>query len=569
MNRLLQNWLREQAERRPDAIALVMREERVTYGQLEESTNRLARLLQAAGCQRGDRICFAIPKSTAAIIAMLGILKADCLHVPIDAASPAPRVAKILASVEPRYVLGVGSTAELLDELLTQKSFRSSIGVGWMETSPPAVSNFAPVFFRDDWQSYSAEPLAYQNSEHNPAHILFTSGSTGNPKGVVITHSNVVHFLQWATRYFGIDSSDRLSCHPPLHFDLAYFDIFGAFAGGAELHLVPPELNLLPNKLADFIRVSELTQWFSVPSALNYMAKFDVVKFNHFPALKRLLWCGEVFPVRALIYWMTRLPSVTFTNLYGPTETTIASSYYTLPGCPADEQVSIPIGTACDGEELLVLDDKVRPLPSGEVGDLYIRGVGLSPGYWRDPVRTAEAFIDAGVGDRIYKTGDLARIGEDGLAYFVGRVDSQIKSRGYRIELGEIEAALAIIDGLKESVVVAIPSDSFEENIICCAYVPSDRAWNLNAALRSKLSRLLPSYMLPARWLPLDRLPTNPNGKIDRRKLKEMFAVQNEVDAPSLQVDVDPAQSRDGRFFDSRQRSEPDLAVTPIERNTI
>jgi amino acid adenylation domain-containing protein len=570
MNQLLQNSLREQAERRPEAIALVTREQRITYGQLEECTNQLARLLHAAGCQRGDRICFAIPKSPAAIIAILGILKADCLHVPIDTASPAPRVAKILASTQPRYILAVGSTTKLIDELLGRESSCGSISVGCMESRPPAAKNFTPNFCQDDLQSYSAEPLACRNSEQDPAHILFTSGSTGEPKGVVITHSNVIHFLKWATKYFGIRSSDRISCHPPLHFDLAYFDIFGAFAEGAELHLVPPELSLLPNKLADFIRVSELTQWFSVPSVLNYMAKFDVVKFNHFPALKRLLWCGEVLPKPTLIYWMKRLPNVTFTNLYGPTEATIASSYYTLPGCPIDDQAPIPIGIACDGEELLVLDEELQPLPPGEVGQLYIRGGGLSPGYWRDPEKTAAAFMRTGGGHRLYKTGDLARIGEDGLVYFLGRLDSQVKSRGYRIELGEIEASLNTVDGLKEAAVVAIPSDSFEENIICCAYVPLDAACNLNVVLHSKLSRLLPRYMLPARWLPLERLPTNANNKIDRRKLREMFAVQNKVDAPSLQVDRDSAPSHDAAgFFDLRRQSEPNVAAKPTERNTV
>ena len=231
----------------------------------------------------------------------------------------------------------------------------------------------------------------------------------------------------------------------------------------------------MPNNLADFIRRSELTQWFSVPSVLNFMAKFDVVKVNDFPRLKRVLWCGEVFPTPALMYWMKRLPSATFTNLYGPTETTIASSFYTVPSCPENPRESIPIGAACKGEQLLVLGEDLKPVPPGETGDLYIGGSGLSPGYWRDPQKTAEAFIrrpgTSDPADRIYKTGDLAQMDADGLAYYVGRADSQIKSRGYRIELGEIEAALNAVEGLKECAVVAIPSEGFEGTTICCAYV--------------------------------------------------------------------------------------------------
>jgi acyl-coenzyme A synthetase/AMP-(fatty) acid ligase len=192
---------------------------------------------------------------------------------------------------------------------------------------------------------------------------------------------------------------------------------------------------------------------------------------------------------------------------------------------------------------LLILDEKLRPLPPEEVGDLYIRGVGLSPGYWRDPERTAAVFIDSGNGERIYKTGDLARIGDDGLVYFAGRIDSQIKSRGYRIELGEIEAALNTIDGLKESAVVAIPSDNFEEKIICCAYVASDGAANHNVALRGKLGGLLPSYMIPARWLRFDRLPTNGNGKIDRRRLKEIFELRGKLASSSLRVNLKSTHS--------------------------
>jgi acyl-coenzyme A synthetase/AMP-(fatty) acid ligase len=224
---------------------------------------------------------------------------------------------------------------------------------------------------------------------------------------------------------------------------------------------------------------------------------------------------------------MQRLPHVCFTNLYGPTEATIASSYYTVPCCPKDEKAVIPIGTACEGEELLVLDEQLQPVQPGEVGDLYIRGVGLSPGYWKDPEKTRAVFLpnphSADPSDRIYKTGDLAKIGEDGLVYFLGRADSQIKSRGYRIELGEIETALNAMACLRECAVVAIPTNGFEGAAICCVYVPIPGAEITPIALRRELSKVLPPYMLPSRWQALESLPKNANGKIDRRRLKEDF----------------------------------------------
>jgi acyl-coenzyme A synthetase/AMP-(fatty) acid ligase len=219
---------------------------------------------------------------------------------------------------------------------------------------------------------------------------------------------------------------------------------------------------------------------------------------------------------------------VRFTNLYGPTEATIASSYYTVPRCPEREDAPIPIGTPCAGEELLVLDEEFRPVRPGEIGDLYIRGVGLSPGYWGDPERTREAFLPwprgarAGGPDRIYRTGDLALVGADGNLYFVGRADSQIKSRGYRIELGEIEAALHSLGVLRDCAVVAVRTEGFEGNAICCAYVAPGEV--TPTVLRTRLSKRLPGYMLPSRWLALPALPTNANGKIDRPALRAHFA---------------------------------------------
>ncbi|RMG35295.1 MAG: D-alanine--poly(phosphoribitol) ligase [Planctomycetota bacterium] len=526
MARLIHHYLRRQAQRRPEAPAIAWNEERWTFGRLDDVTDRIARLLCDSGLQCGDRVAIAAAKGPWAIAAMIGTLKAGGVYVPIDIASPAARVERVLRSCEPTWIVADAAAVPMLESL--QDSLAD------MAVTPRVLTlSDAPL----TWSAGSAdaaldavfagERLTQDRltDDTAPAHILFTSGSTGVPKGVVITHRNVMAFVDWAVEYFAVRPGDRVSGHAPLHFDLSTFDIYGALAAGAELYPVPPQLNLAPQALAAFIRRNELNQWFSVPSVLNLMAKYDVVQFGDFPALKRLMWCGEVLPTPTLRYLMERLPLVEFTNLYGPTEATIASSYYTVAEMPQSDTQEIPIGTACAGERLLVLDERLQPVPPETIGDLYIGGVGLSPGYWRDPEKTAAVFLDApdGLG-RIYKTGDLARVGCDGLIYFIGRADTQIKSRGYRIELGEIEAALSTVPQLKEAAVVAIDSDDFDGKAICCAFAPvGGEAVDANH-VRSALRKLLPTYMLPVRWARFETLPKNANGKIDRRALREYFA---------------------------------------------
>jgi len=523
---LLQHYLAEQVALDPHAPALIMGARHMTYADLEADSNRLAHLLREVGCRRGDRVVLLLPKSPAAITAMLAVLKADCAYVPIDTDSPAARVELIIRSAEPRLLLTSPAATRLLDGLAETGVLTPAVRIGSVEEQHVEGEGYRSMFAAADWAHQDAAPPAGANTANDPAHILFTSGSTGVPKGVVITHANVTAFVDWANGYLKMGPDDRWSAHPPLHFDLSTYDIYGTLASGAQLHLMPASLNLLPHKLADFIRRSELTRWFSVPSTLTFMTKFGVIAQDDFPTLQKLLWCGEVLPPPVLRELMRLLPHVEFTNLYGPTEATIASSYHTVTQRPADDAEQVPIGTPCDGEELLILDEHLRPVADGEIGELYIGGVGLSPGYWRDEEKTRAAFVpDPRSSDpraRIYRTGDLARWDADGLVEFLGRADSQIKHRGYRIELGEIETAINALDAVRECAVVGLETGGFEGTAICCAYAAAVEDLQ-PAVLRVAIQDRLPSYMLPSRWRVTDRLPKNANGKIDRRAVKEWF----------------------------------------------
>ncbi len=511
---LLHDPIDDSVDRSPDATAVVMGGERLTYAELDRLAERLAGSLRERGCRPGERVCLLAPKSPATVAAMIATLRIGCAYVPVDVTGPVRRSAQIVAASRASAAFVLGDGAGLADALAAEGVLDPDLPM--VDLGPDAAASGDAGVSRQ-----------FETTASDPAHILFTSGSTGRPKGVVVTHAAARAYIDWAIAHFDIRPGDRCSGHPPLHFDLSTFDVYATLAAGGELHLVPPQL-LLPREFADYILDSELDQLFCVPSAMSYLLAFGAIPAEGFSSLRRIIWCGEVLPTPVLIEWMSRHPSARFTNLYGPTEATIASSYHDIDVAPTNPSQPVPIGTACAGEELLVLDEDGSLAADEVVGELCIGGIGLSPGYWRDPEATANAFIPdpraGGTAGRIYRTGDLARRDADGLFHFIGRRDSQIKHRGYRIELGEIEVALAALAPVSECAVVAVPTGGFEGTVICCAAVLRARAVDgTTAQLRAELITRLPGYMIPNRWQLMDALPKNDNGKIDRRAIRGRF----------------------------------------------
>lgn len=523
MSGMLQDWVTERARERPDARAVIGPDGALTYAEVENLSNRLAVALRSRGCHRGDRVGILMPQSAIAVASLIGVLKAACTYVPVDPVGGRARTAEILGQCEPRILLSAGCEPEVLEDL-DQRGALDGVQVGWLgrESRPGCAA-----FDRSDVEIGASEPPRVDSDPDDPAYVLFTSGTTGTPKGVPVTHASVHAFIDWVVDYFGLGPGDRLSGHTALTFDLSTFDIYAALASGAELHQVPKRARMLPHEAARFIQERGLTLWFSVPSQLSYIARFDALAGRDLGSLKHVAWCGDVLPTPSLLYWKERLPGVAFTNLYGPTETTVASSYHRVAEDFDDPTADIPIGVACPGEELLILDQELQEVPDGEAGDIYIGGVGLSPGYWRDPERTRAAFVadprPGHEGRRLYRTGDRGRRRPDGAVSFLGRADFQIKTSGYRVEPAEVERAVLQLDEVAACAVVPVTVDDFTGTGVGCAYVPSNGAGLRAGALKRRLTEKLPGYMIPTRWMELKELPVDGRGKIDRARARALM----------------------------------------------
>ncbi len=489
------------ATRYPENIALLVEGQSFTYAQLLECSQRYAAYFYRHGVKKGDRIGLLLEKSLPLYSAVLGCMMAGGVYVPLAPSYPADRLRLIAQLAEPTFVV-----------------FESESTAHTVFPEPSASFQLLHTTGVDNAAALGRFEAA-EVCQDDVAYILFTSGSTGVPKGVMVSHGNAVAFVQWAVAYCSIGPQDRLSGHSDLNFDLSVFDTFGAFVSGAAL---APVTELMDKTApSGFIQRNQISIWFSVPSVLSSMSALSDLVSERLEALRFALFCGEPLlpgPVRA---FMAAAPHVEVANLYGPTEATVACSAYKLLASPSANSDSIPIGWKTQGTEVFVWHEDGRVAEIGESGEIVIAGDQVALGYWRNDLETSARFaIDPrGHSGRCYLTGDIATVSADG-PVFKGRKDHQIKFRGWRIELGEIEHALARLDGIVECAVALIRRENKADAL--AAFVRLSTTLNANAVL-FELRKVLPEYMIPTHVRIVSDFPRTLNHKIDRKLLASLM----------------------------------------------
>ncbi|MFE4421469.1 amino acid adenylation domain-containing protein [Streptomyces sp. NPDC056817] len=491
-----------QAARTPQVPAVVFEGETLTYAELNARANRLARLLAERGAGPEGFVALAVPRSLDLIIALLAVLKSGAAYIPVDPDYPAERIRYILSNTGPAMLL---TTTDVVPALPADDSTpRLLLDT---EDTRAALRRHADHDLTDADRPASLTVL-------NTAYVIYTSGSTGKPKGVMVPHEAIVNRLLWMQARYGLDASDRVLQKTPSGFDVSVWEFFWPLIVGARLVVARPEGHKDPAYLARLIRDEGVTTMHFVPSMLQVFLTEPTVALC--TGLRRVICSGEALPgeLRAQFYETFDVP---LHNLYGPTEAAVDVTSWE---CSAqDPDGPVPIGAPVWNTQVYVLDARLRPVPVGVPGELYLAGVQLARGYVRRPGLTAERFVAdpfGGAGSRMYRTGDVVRWRVDGTIEYVGRADEQVKVRGFRIELGEIEAVLGRHPRVRHAAVIAREDRAGVKQLV--AYVVADGAADV-AELRKHLGAELPEYMVPVAFVVLERLPLTPNGKLDRRAL--------------------------------------------------
>ena len=464
-------------------------------------------LLRAKSARRP--VIVYLPKSIRALTVFMGAQYAASPYAPVDAHIPMPRLQKIVESLSPCVIV--------TDETLRPNLDALSLGD-------------TPVLLYDDLAGSAPDERAIDRAlarviDTDPIYIMYTSGSTGTPKGVTIPQRGILDYADWVVSTFRFTSETVMANQAPFYFDNSTFDIYGSLRCGGRLVLIPDTLVLFPLKLPEFLAEKEITSIFWVPTVMINVANSGALTGVSLPKLQNVAFCGEVMPNRQLNIWRRALPDCAFANLYGPTEITDVCCYYKVDR-PFEDSDPLPIGKACENMRVVVLREDGTECAPMEQGELCVLGSGVALGYWNAPELTQRAFtpnpLSPGAPGRMYRTGDQAYRDEEGLLWFCGRRDSQIKLKGNRIELGEIETAAMCVPGVENAAAIF---DAARERIVLFVETQGTlppRRFNM------ELKKLIPAYMVPGKLVTMEKLPHTANDKIDRVALRASLEALDE-----------------------------------------
>src|SRR6266480_3826887 len=467
----------------PEATAHISDGRTLTYGELRRHSDALAcHLTERLGEDRRP-IAVLGHREPEMLIAFLGAVKSGRPYVPLDTALPQQRIDKILASSHVALVL-----------------------------TPKDVLQFSALQVR-------GPATGVQSDE--PFYILFTSGSTGEPKGVIITLACLEHFITWmlAEQRF-TELGEVFLNQAPFSFDLSVMDLYCSLAAGSTLFSISRDLIANPKELYRALASSGVTTWVSTPSFAQMCLVEDKFSDAMLPRVRRFLFCGETLPPQTAAQLLKRFPKAEVWNMYGPTEATVATTSIRIDAGILEQYSPLPVGHAMPGSQILIVNGKRELLPANQLGEIIIAGPNVSPGYLARPELTADAFFQY-QSQRAYRTGDLGRF-RDNLLFFEGRMDEQIKLSGYRIELGDVEANLRALATVRDAVVLPVIKDGAAKSLaafVLLAVRSETSHFNLSHGIRTQLSERLPAYMLPRKFIFLNAFPITANGKIDRASL--------------------------------------------------
>jgi amino acid adenylation domain-containing protein len=514
---LLNRIVEQSAAKAPAATAIRCDGTTLSYEQLARRVNGLARVLVDTGVRRGDRVAVWLGKGALVPVGFYGTFAAGGVLVPIDPKSPVDQVAGILRATGATHLVTEPQRRDVVLRALAASSGLAHI-IG-LDPDDALTARCTPWTRVDEAAADRAPDVAVAGAD--PAYILHTSGSTGQPKLILHTHASAISFVDWAVGEYAVTGSDRLTNHSSHHTCFATFDFYAAARAGAATVILTPAMMRMPASLSAHLEQEQVTVWYSVPAALVQLSLRGALESRDLRALRWVLFAGETFPTRHLRRIRQQLPAARFSHVYGSTEVNVCTYYHLPAGAVPDG--ALPIGRACGTTDTLVADAAMRPVPDGEIGDLFVRGSTVMSGYWNDEERNRQALVrpeggNDGDGRPYFRTGDRARVLDDGTLAFVARADRQVKVRGHRVELDEVEGALLSLDAVEEAAVFTVP-DEEGSSALWAAIVAGQQATVSERELLAGLREILPPHAVPARLDIVGSMPRTPTGKVDTRML--------------------------------------------------